>query len=459
MTEVVIVRTGTANLASMVAALQRAGASPRMASSAAEVTTAQYLVVPGVGTFGAALRELQASGVLAALRARLAAGAPTLAVCVGLQILCSASEESPGVAGLGLVDATVRRFTGAVRVPQLGWRRLEPGAESRWVESGAAYFANSYRLSEAPAGWQVTWAEYGGRFVAAMERGNVLACQFHPELSGGWGQSLIARWLSGTVSSGAPIRAPERLAVRLIPCLDVDQGRVVKGVRFAALRDAGAPAELAASYAKDGADELALLDVSATPLGRRTRLDTVREVRARIDIPLTVGGGVRSADDAACLLEAGADKVAVNTSAVCEPALLTAIAERFGRQCAVLSLDAAARDGSWEVVVESGRKRTGRDAILWAREAVARGAGEILLTSFDRDGTRSGYDLRLIHAVAHAVEVPIIASGGAGGCADLAAAVRAGADAVLAASIFHDRVHGVTEVKTELSRALMEVPS
>jgi imidazoleglycerol phosphate synthase cyclase subunit len=237
------------------------------------------------------------------------------------------------------------------------------------------------------------------------------------------------------------------LAPRIIPCLDVSHGRVVKGVRFQGLRDAGDPAERAALYEAQGADEIVILDVSATPEGRGNQVETVRRVRARLGIPLTVGGGVRALDDAGALLEAGADKVSVNTAAVHEPAILTAIAEHFGRQCTVLAIDAAWRDGRFEVLVKGGREGTGIDAIAWAQDATARGAGEILLTSWDRDGTRSGYDLDLIRGVRAAVHVPVIASGGAAGPEHLREAFDAGADAVLAASIFHDGDLTVAEVK------------
>lgn len=244
------------------------------------------------------------------------------------------------------------------------------------------------------------------------------------------------------------------LTARVIPCLDVKDGRIVKGVRFSNLRDAGDPADRAALYEETGADEIVVLDVSATLEARKTRAATVRAVRERLSIPLTVGGGVRTIEDAGDLLDAGADKVAINSAAVEDPSRITRIAERFGAQCCVLALDAATSDrGHHEVVVKSGRERTGIDAIAWAREAVERGAGEILLTSFDKDGTRSGYDLPLIEAVARAVRVPIIASGGAASADHLWEALRAGADAVLAASIFHDGEHTPDAVKREL-RAL-----
>jgi imidazoleglycerol phosphate synthase cyclase subunit len=243
------------------------------------------------------------------------------------------------------------------------------------------------------------------------------------------------------------------LTVRIIPCLDVRDGRVVKGIRFQGLRDAGSPPDLAEAYETQGADELVMLDVSATPEGRATARDTVRAIRARLSLPLTVGGGVKAVEDGRSLLEAGADKVSINTAAVERPGLLDEVAAEFGNQCTVLALDAARREtGGFEVVTLSGRNRTGIDAVAWAREAVDRGAGEILLTSWDRDGTREGYDLKLISAIAEAVSVPIIASGGASTPQHMVDAVQAGANAVLAASIFHYGEYTAATLKEELAQ-------
>jgi cyclase len=232
---------------------------------------------------------------------------------------------------------------------------------------------------------------------------------------------------------------------------------VVKGVRFRELRDAGSPVELAARYADQGADELVLLDISATPEGRGNALSTVRAVRQALAIPLTVGGGVRSIEDAERLIEAGADKVGVNSAAVERPELVAELADQFGRQCITLAVDVLRNGTAWEVVTRSGATRSGREALAWAREGCGQGAGEILLTSIDRDGTRTGYDLELISAVARHVEVPVIASGGGATVAHLAAALTAGADAVLAASMFHDGEVTVAEVKQELARSGVEV--
>jgi cyclase len=242
---------------------------------------------------------------------------------------------------------------------------------------------------------------------------------------------------------------------RVIPCLDVDAGRVVKGTNFVGLRDAGDPVELAERYDAEGADELVFLDITATHERRDTIVDLARRTADNVFIPFTIGGGIRSVADAQQVLDAGADKVSVNSAAVARPELLDELAEHFGAQCVVLAIDAKARtdaDG-WEVHVAGGRTPTGRDAVEWAREGVARGAGEILLTSMDRDGTKDGYDLGLTAAVAQAVDVPVIASGGAGDLDDLVAALRAGADAALVASLFHFGEHTVAEAKTRLLEA------
>jgi cyclase len=243
---------------------------------------------------------------------------------------------------------------------------------------------------------------------------------------------------------------------RVIPCLDVTAGRVVKGVNFVGLRDAGDPVELAARYDAEGADELVFLDITASSDGRDTMVDVARRTADEVFIPFTIGGGIRRVDDARRLLRAGADKVSVNTSAVERPDLIRELAREYGAQCVVCAIDAKARpDGAgWEVYVHGGRTPTGRDAVAWAEEAVRLGAGEILLTSMDRDGTRDGYDCALTRTVADAVSVPVIASGGVGTLQHLVeGVVDGGADAVLAASIFHFGQHSVAEAKATLAAA------
>jgi imidazole glycerol-phosphate synthase subunit HisF len=254
--------------------------------------------------------------------------------------------------------------------------------------------------------------------------------------------------LNGDLSTGK-----SGLARRVIPCLDVSAGRVVKGVRFRDLTDQGDPAESALRYAEQGADEIVFLDIGAAPEERDTDVEWVRRAAERVFIPLTVGGGVRSAADARRLLRSGADKVGINSAAVERPDLIGELARRFGSQCVVLSVDARRRNGDWEVVTRGGRQATGLDALAWIRQGVERGAGEVLLTSIDRDGTQGGYDLELIAQVVAAVPVPVIASGGAGEPEHLAEALRAGAAAVLAASIFHQGTYTVGDVKRLLADA------
>jgi cyclase len=242
---------------------------------------------------------------------------------------------------------------------------------------------------------------------------------------------------------------------RVIPCLDVDAGRVVKGTKFVGLRDAGDPVELAARYDAEGADELVFLDITASHERRETIVELARRTADSVFIPFVIGGGIRSADDAQAVLDAGADKVSVNSAAVARPELIGELAEVFGSQCVVVAIDAKRRDGGWEVYVDGGRRvAEGREAVAWAREATERGAGEVLLTSMDRDGTTEGYDLELTRAVAEAVAVPVIASGGAGELRHLSEGIiEGGADAVLCASIFHYGKYTVGEAKQHLRGA------
>ncbi|MCD2146553.1 imidazole glycerol phosphate synthase subunit HisF [Gordonia paraffinivorans] len=249
------------------------------------------------------------------------------------------------------------------------------------------------------------------------------------------------------------------LATRVIPCLDVDAGRVVKGVNFENLRDAGDPVELAERYDREGADELTFLDVTASSSGRSTMIDVVKRTADQVFIPLTVGGGIRTVEDVDAMLRAGADKVSVNTAAIARPEVLAEMSRRFGSQCIVLSVDARTVPESseptpsgWEVTTHGGRKGTGIDAIEWARRGQDLGVGEILLNSMDADGTKQGFDLRMLRAVREAVSVPVIASGGAGKVSDFAPAVKAGADAVLAASVFHFGELTIAEVKEAMRK-------
>lgn len=467
---VAVVDTRVANVASVIAALERAGVPSELTTDPLRIASARAVFLPGVGSFASGAATLDELRLREPLLDRITRDRPICAICLGWQLLCGGSEEGAGD-GLGVVPVRVGRFPAGVRTPQLGWNAVrierppgQGGSASAFADQpdGYAYFANSFRVADVAAvraaGFEVALAEHGATFVAAAARGCLLACQFHPELSGAWGQTLLDNWLRlagyavRRVSEvpGPPARVDAGLTRRVIPCLDVRDGRVVKGVRFQGLRDAGDPVEQALAYQHQGADELVMLDVSATTEGRATAIETVAAVRSVLTLPLTVGGGVSSVERAGALLDAGADKVSTNTAAVYDPALINRLADRFGSQCTVLAIDAARRERTtgWQVVVKSGTERMERDVVAWAREAVERGAGEILLTSWDRDGTKAGYDTELLRAVSSAVgDVPVIASGGASGPAHLIEALDAGADAVLAASIFHDGETTVSSVK------------
>ena len=442
---VLVVDTGVANLASLQKCLMRLGATSRITSEPSDIEVSDRIVLPGVGAFGPAMSSLNSTGVADAIRGAVESGSALLSICLGMQLLCEASDEAPGVPGLGLIPARSERFRNPPRIPQLGWNHVRGGA----VVPGWAAFANSYRVGEEARGWTSSVCTYGEDFSAALRKGRILACQFHPELSGEWGAGVIERWLQD-VEEPPTDDGAGGYACRIIPCLDVDEGRVVKGINFGNLRDVGDPAELAARYEAQGADEIVILDISATNENRDTARTTVEGVRSAIGIPLTVGGGVRSVDDARALLSAGADKVSINSAAITNPALISEIADTFGSQCCVLAIDARRTGPGWTVLSRGGRDDSGFDATAWAAAGEARGAGEILLTSWDRDGTGEGADIELLASVRRKTAVPIISSGGIGSASDGSDALRAGADAVLCASILHSGATTVSEIKETL---------
>src|SRR5437867_3848435 len=388
MTDVVIVDSGVANLASIASAFRRLDATVVVTGDEGVVQDAPRVVLPGVGAFGAGLGALRARRLDQAVTQAAARGTPLLGVCLGMQMLCEASEEAPGVPGLGVIPGICRRLPEDVRVPHLGWNVVTATGDGL-VATGVAAFANSFALREAPAGWVPAWTTHGVRFVAALEQSGerLLACQFHPELSGAYGAALLERWLAGAKGAPAPALAGSTpgLLPRVVPCLDVRDGRVVKGVQFQHLRDAGDPASQAALYESQGADEIVVLDVAASAEGHATQLETVARVRAAIRIPLTVGGGVRSVDDARRLLAAGADKVSVNTSAVQRPALLSELAAEFGSQCVVLAIDARHTGNGWEALTHGGRQPGRPDAVGWAqgRAVQLRGGRDFVLDGGD----------------------------------------------------------------------------
>ena len=444
--------------------------------------------MPGVGHFEGDGGAGRAGGERILAHAR--AGKRCWGSGLGMQFLFEGSTEAPGLPGLGLLpgvcgrlgpewDPSVRLSPerwAEFKVPHVGWNAVNPTGPSAilaGVAPGAqAYFTHSY-AAPVGEGTAATTSTGPNTFASAVERGAIFGLQFHPEKSADAGLAMLRNFCLRI--QGAPEVAPDfsrRLfgavnvaetahsaSKRIIACLDVRDGQVVKGVKFEGLRSAGDPAELAARYNVEGIDEVVILDVTATLETRRALAQTIREVARNLFIPLAVGGGIRTEDDAAAVVDAGADKVSLNSAALKDPDLISRLAVRYGSQAVVVAIDAkrgpttAGPDG-FAVYARSGTAAADRDAVEWAREAASRGAGEILLTSMDRDGTRSGFDCELTAAVSRAVSIPVIASGGAGSFDHFVDVFTRGrADAALAASIFHFSEHGVADLKQHLATA------
>ena len=458
---------GIGNLRSAQKTLERAGAEPVLTSDPSVVESADGVVLPGVGNFGRVMEAIREAGVDKLAHDAVASGKPFMGICVGMQALFESSDEVDGIDGLGILPGRVGLLRGDVKRPQMQWNTLRFDQKSPLFsglpEDPWVYFVHSYAPHDSE--YAIASCDYGEPFTAAVQRDNVYATQFHPEKSGPIGLRIIENFVQ--ICAG---KTPEyevaledvrsertsessTTAVRIIPCMDVDAGRVVKGVNFVDLVDAGDPVELAARYDEQGADEVVFLDITASSDARDTIVDLASRTAEELYIPFTIGGGIRSVEDARRLLRVGADKVSVNSAAVSRPEVLTEISDEFGSQCVVASIDARRSDteglaSGYEVYVQGGRKATGLDAVEWAEECVRRGAGEIMLTSMDRDGTRDGFDTELTAMITDAVNVPVIASGGVGTLEHLADGhTDGGADAVLAASIFHFGEHTVGEAK------------
>ena len=451
---IAILDYGAGNLRSVQLAFARMGLSAQPTRDPAVVERASGVILPGVGAFADAMQALNASGLVPAIRQTVEAGKPFLGICLGMQALFEQSEEGPGVPGLGLLPGKVALLPDrGLKIPHMGWNSLRICQPDSPLVQGLPdepymYFVHSYACQAARPEDVLATSTYGVEFHAAVQRGNVMGVQFHPEKSGR-GRTPAAQlcrhgWGGGTLM----------YTKRIIPCLDICNGRVVKGVNFVDLRDAGDPVEVAAAYSEAGADEVVFLDITATHEKRATVVDLAARVAEQLSIPFTVGGGIRTVEDFREVLRQGADKISVNSAAIDRPELIAEAAARFGSQCVVLAVDARRReDGSgWDVYKQGGRLNTGLDVLEWVSRGVELGAGEILLTSMDGDGTKNGYDLELTAAVADRVGVPMIASGGAGTMQHFADAFTKGkADAALAASLFHYREMTIADLKAYLA--------
>ena len=464
--DVAVVDYGAGNLVSIEQALLAAGARARRALTPDDVDGADLLVVPGVGAAAPAMERLRAAGFVDPIRAWIAADRPFLGICLGLQLLFEGSDED-GAETLGVLPGRTVRLVDAPTLPHIGWNqvvRTRPHPAFDGIEDGADfYFVHSYVGAPPDGDAEATLARTDhGAPVRVRRRARPDARR--PVPPGAVGRRRPATHRERRRPRGPGAGGRLMLRRRVIPCLDVANGRVVKGTRFVDLVDAGDPPELAERYAAEGADELVFLDITAAPEGRATLLDIVERTARRAFIPLTVGGGVRSVDEMRDVLRAGADKVSLNTrgrrrSGARSPRAPRGSAARpwWSRSTPVGRRIPAFTSG-FEVVVKGGREAAGLDAVDWAVRAVELGAGELLVTSIDRDGTRTGFDLPLLRAIADRVEVPVIASGGAAGAADCVAAVReGGADAVLAAGMFHRREVSIAEVKAAMAAAGLPV--
>jgi glutamine amidotransferase/cyclase len=527
---------GAGNVRSLRNAVARLGYEVSDVRSPDDILAAERLLFPGVGAFGAAMGRLREQGYVDALRDYLLADRPFLGICIGLQCLFEGSDESPGVPGLGVIPGRIERFpVGDLAVPHMGWNGLRVCRDAELLAGLGAdrfYFVHSYCARPAPenAAWVLAETDYGAPFVAAVQQGQLIALQFHPEKSGTAGLELLKRFLSGTVSvapafaprvlsateaaaSPLPEAPPTRLAKRVIACLDVrsnDAGDLVvtKGDQYdvreqGEVRNLGKPVELAARYYREGADEITFLNITAFrdfPLRDQPMLEVLRRTSEQVFVPLTIGGGIRAFTDAdgtsySALdvadeyFRSGADKISIGSDAVYTVERVRAhgadgtsaieqIAARYGNQAVVISVDprrvyVGAPEDTERTVVETtvpgpngerfcwfqctvsgGREGRDVDAVELARTCEALGAGEILLNSIDRDGTKAGFDLELIRAVRDAVRIPVIASSGAGSPAHFVEVFGStGADAALAAGIFHRREVPIAAVKTALAEA------
>ena len=481
MSRVTIVDYGMGNLRSVQRAFESLNVNAEVTSDPARIAAAERVVLPGVGAFGEGMRNLESRKLIAPLEtAVLKRKVPFLGICLGMQLLARESREQGTHQGLGWIPATVQPFESngnGLKTIHIGWSPAAPAKPNFLFGTGTRlpyfYFVHGYYVECGEPSAICATTSYGVPFTSAIQRNNIAGVQFHPEKSQEAGLGLLRNFLkwdpaskavaeTPAVQTGFSLRKPN---IRLIPTLLLHGDRLTKTVRFqiqqeGIRRDVGHPVKAPMVYDAQLSDELVFLDFRATKENRGPErlAKAVSEVAGRAFMPLTAGGGIRNCDDIRNLLLAGADKVAINSSAVERPGLIREAAHIFGNQCVVVAIDAEKKpDGAYEVFTHGGTKATGLDPVEWAKNAETLGAGEILLTSIDRDGTMEGYDLELTRQVSAAVKIPVIASGGAGRLQDLSDAIGAGASAVAAASIFHFRDLSPIKAKAFMRRSGLPV--
>jgi cyclase len=442
---VAIVDYKAGNLTSVRNAFAAIGVETVVTRDPAVVDRADRVVFPGVGAARSAMDNLRSLGLADAVR-RAAETKPFLGICLGMQILFEHSEEDGGVDLLGLLPGRVRRFpdVAGCKVPEIGWNQVNCGTDY--------YFVHSYYAEKGPH--TVGTTDYAGvSFTSAVRKGELVAYQFHPEKSGRAGLRLLKDWLDGVRHDES---APARLGVssltrRVIPCLDVRNGRVTKGVKFKNNIDLGDPVEMAVAYSDGGADELVFYDITASAERRPIDIGMVEAVARSVRIPFAVGGGISCLADMERVILAGAEKVSVNSLAVRNPRIISDGAAAFGRQCIVLGMDpvkSAKCPSGYEITTRGFREFTGMDAVEWAKRAADLGAGEIVVNSVDADGTRQGFELELTRMIAEAVNVPVVASGGAGAPEHLVTVFNeAKADAAIVAGMIHSGEYSISGIK------------
>ncbi|MGN0854015.1 MAG: imidazole glycerol phosphate synthase subunit HisF [Kiritimatiellia bacterium] len=440
------------NLTSVKLAFDALGAESVITSDPEVIRTAERVVFPGVGAARSAMANLRALGLENLVRETASSGKPFLGICLGMQILFEHSEEDGGVEMLGILPGRVRRFpaVSGCKVPEIGWNG---------TACGEYYFVHSYYAEITPD--TCLTANYAGvAFTAMVKRGSLWACQFHPEKSGKVGLALLKAWLDG-VEPPTPqhLSVSTSLTRRVIPCLDVKNGRVTKGVKFKNNIDLGDPVEMAVRYSDGGADELVFYDITASAERRPIDIGMVAAVAKAIRIPFAVGGGISGLADMERVIRAGAEKISVNSLAVRNPQIIAEGAKAFGAQCIVLGMDPV-KSGNpscpsgFEITTRGFREYTGMDAVEWAKRAADFGAGEIVVNSVDADGTRAGFELDITGRIAAAVDVPVVASGGAGRPEHLVTVFeKARADAAIVAGLIHTGDYTIAQIKAAMAAA------
>jgi cyclase len=455
---ILIVDTKAGNLFSLKAAIERLGYSAVILD---KPNDAQYagIVIPGQGRFGTVLKNIRANGWQDYLQGARANNIPMLGICVGMQIFFEASAEDEDAVGFGWFKGKAEALD-FPKKPMVGWAELDSNV---WPNS-IVYFVNSFAIKDSE--FSIATTTYGETFVAAIKDGSFTGVQFHPEKSSTDGAEIIRQALNLSFSTpnnksalspivnklgSEPINLTSSLLPRIIVCLDVDKGRVVKGTNFKQMRDMGDPVELALQYQEQGADELVFLDISATNENRPTALKLVSDIASNLSIPFTVGGGLKRLDDVKAFLDAGADKVALNTTAVLKPEIINQTALAYGSQCVVVAIDVNKQNDELPIFINGGRKLVSNKFFEWVSEVANRGAGEILLTAMHRDGTGLGFDTELTRQVSEQVPIQVIASGGAKNEQHFLKAYQQKADACLAAGMFHSGEYSVGQVKNYLT--------